>query len=152
VDRRRASLVVADDQPLLLDALRSILELEFNLVATANNGYDLVKKVQLLEPDVAVTDLHMPILNGLGVLRQFKGSGIQTRFVMYTANPSLELASEAFRLGVSGYVLKKSASAELMLAIRIALEGQTYISPRMVSDGVRILPNHDPSERAKAAS
>jgi DNA-binding NarL/FixJ family response regulator len=144
--------VVADDQPLLLGALRSLLELEFNLVATANNGYDLVKKVELLEPDVAVTDLHMPILNGFGVLRQFMGSGIRTRFVMYTANPSRELAREAFRLGVCSYVLKPSPSAELMLAIRSALEGRTYISPRIVSDGVRILPNSDAAAKAKAAS
>ena len=149
MDQRRASLVVADDQPLLLNALRSIIQVEFNLVATANNGFDLVKQVELLEPDVAVTDLHMPILNGLGVLRQFMGSGIRTRFVMYTANPSRELAREAFRLGVCRYVLKQSASAELMLAIRTALGGRTYISPRIASDGVRILPNSDAAEKAK---
>ena len=130
----RARVILADDHAIVLDGLRRILEAEFELVATANDGRGLVEEVARLKPDVAVTDISMPLLNGLDAFRQCRDAHSGTRFVFLTANPDVALATQAFRLGASGYVLKQAASEELVGAIREALRGRTYITPRIANE------------------
>ena len=103
----------------------------------AHDGRELVEQVRVLKPDVAVVDISMPILNGLDSFRQCREAHFPTRFVFLTANPEIALATQAFRLGASGYVLKQAASEELVTAIREAQHGRTYITPRIANDVVR---------------
>lgn len=130
----RPRVILADDHAIVLDGLRRILEPEFELVALAHDGRGLVEEVARHKPDVAVTDIAMPLLNGLDAFRHCRDAHSATRFVFLTANPDVGLATQAFRLGASGYVLKQAASEELVGAIREALRGRTYITPRIANE------------------
>ena len=130
----RARVVLADDHTIVLDGLRRILETSFDLVGMAHDGRELVDQVRTLDPDIAVVDISMPVLNGLDAFRQCKEARFRTRFVFLTANPDIALATQAFRLGANGYVLKQAASEELVTAIREAVNGRTYITPRIAND------------------
>ncbi|MCC6538751.1 MAG: response regulator transcription factor [Bryobacterales bacterium] len=130
----KARVILADDHAIVLDGLRRILEPEFELVGTAFDGRHLVEEVARLRPDLAVADISMPLLNGLDAFRQCRDAHSSTRFIFLTANPDVALATQAFRLGASGYVLKQAASDELVVALREALRGRTYITPRIAND------------------
>jgi DNA-binding NarL/FixJ family response regulator len=132
----RARVVLADDHSIVLEGMRRILETYFELVGMAHDGRELVEQVRALKPEVAVADISMPVLNGLDAFRQCQAARLSTRFVFLTANPDIALATQAFQLGASGYVLKQAASEELVTAIREALHGRTYITPR-IAGGVR---------------
>jgi len=127
-------IVLADDHTIMLEGLKELLAPRFDLLATAANGIELMEKIRELKPDVAVTDIAMPIMNGINVLREIKAAGFSTQIVFLTANPDITLATQALQLGAAGYVLKASASAELLEAIHAALEGKTYISPSIALD------------------
>jgi len=144
----RHRIILADDHEIVLDGLRRILEPEFEIVATAADGRRLIADIERLEPEVAVADISMPLLNGLDALRQSKDSHSRTRFVFLTASPDVSLATQAFRLGASGYVLKHAASEELVGAIREALAGRTYITPRIANEVLQNLMSH-PADAAR---
>jgi len=138
----RARLVLADDHTIMLEGLKELLAPHFDLQAIATDGRALLEEVLRVKPDVVVTDISMPQLNGVEVLRQITSSGLATKFVFLTANPDVTIATQAFRLGAAGYILKASASAELITAIRAAIDGQTYITPRIANSVLQNLMNH----------
>ena len=119
---------------MLLDGLRKLLEAEVDIVGTAPDGHALFELVCRMKPDLVVADIGMPALNGLDALRKLRAKGMQTRFVFLTGNLDVGLATQAVRLGASGYVLKHSASEELVTAVRAAQNGQTYITPRIANE------------------
>jgi DNA-binding NarL/FixJ family response regulator len=135
-------IVLADDHLIVLDGLRRILEPEFEIVATATDGRALLAEIENWKPEAAVTDISMPLLNGLDALRQSRSAGSRTRFVLLTGSPDVALATQAFRLGASGYVLKEAAAEELVVALRAALSGNTYITPRIAQDVLQNLMSH----------
>jgi DNA-binding NarL/FixJ family response regulator len=135
-------IILADDHEIVLDGLRRILEPEFEIVGATGDGRELVAEIETLKPEVAVADISMPLLNGLDALRQCKSAHSRTRFVFLTGSPDVALATQAFRLGASGYVLKHAAAEELVGAIREALEGRTYITPRIANEVLQNLMSH----------
>jgi DNA-binding NarL/FixJ family response regulator len=146
----QARVVVADDHAILLEGLSRILKQDFDLVASVMDGKALVEVVADLKPDVAVADISMPMLNGIDALRQARLAGSRTKFVFLTGSGDVWLATQALKMGAHGYVLKQSASDELIHAIRAALEGQTYISPRIASQVMQSILNHPHSEQGPA--
>ncbi|MGA2600820.1 MAG: response regulator transcription factor [Bryobacteraceae bacterium] len=138
----RHRIILADDHEIILDGLRRILEPEFEIVASARNGREMVAEIERLKPEAAVADISMPLLNGLDALRQCKSGHSRTRFVFLTASPDVGLATQAFRLGASGYVLKQAAAEELVVAIRETLAGRTYITPRIANEVLQNLMSH----------
>ena len=138
-------IVLADDHTIVLDGLRRILEPEFAVVGTATDGRQLTRIIEELKPELAVADISMPLLNGLDALRQCKAARLRTRFIFLTANLDVGLATEAFRLGAAGYVLKLAAGEELAGAIREVLAGRTYVTPRIAGEVMQNLMNPDAS-------
>lgn len=134
-------IVLADDHTIVLDGLRRILEPEFNVVGVATDGRQLVGLIDEFKPEVAVADISMPSLNGLDALRQCKAARLRTRFIFLTANLDVGLATEAFRLGAAGYVLKLAAGEELSGAIREVLADRTYVTPRIAGEVMQNLMN-----------
>jgi DNA-binding NarL/FixJ family response regulator len=130
----RHKIILADDHKIILDGLCRILDPEFEIVAIAADGRKLASEIERLKPEVAVADISMPLLNGLDALRQCKTARLRTRFVFLTANPDVALATRAFRLGASGYVLKHAAAEELVVAIREALAGRTYVTHHIANE------------------
>jgi DNA-binding NarL/FixJ family response regulator len=132
----RPRILLADDHVLLLEAFRALLEPEFEVVGTVTDGRALLTEFSRLNPDVVLIDISMPLLNGLDAGRQLKMQQRSVKLIYLTMNPDPDLASEALRLGASGYVLKSSAASELTQAIREALLGRSYITPLIARDVV----------------
>ena len=125
----RPRVLLADDHALLLGAFERLLSAEFDVVGQAADGRALVAAAERLKPDVIVADISMPLLNGLEAGRQIKQKMKHVKLIFVTMNEDADLASEAFRLGASGYLLKRSAASELTTAIREVMQGRSYITP-----------------------
>jgi DNA-binding NarL/FixJ family response regulator len=128
---KQARIILADDHTLLLEAFKSLLEPEFEVVGTFADGLALVDAAPALSPDVIVLDIGMPTMNGLNAGERLRQLVPKAKLIYLTMNRDPELAAEAFRLGASGYLLKNSAASELVQAIREALMGRAYVTPLM---------------------
>lgn len=137
--RHRARLLIADDHTLLAEACKSLLEPEFDIVGIVDNGRALLRVAGELRPEVVILDIAMPQLNGLDAADQIKHLLPTTKLVFLTMNMSPEVAAEAFRRGASAYVVKSSAAAELVRAIRRALRSESYLSPDITKETVDFL-------------
>jgi DNA-binding NarL/FixJ family response regulator len=137
--RHRPRLLIADDHTLLAEACKNLLEPEFEVVAIVDNGRALLRLVAELKPEVVILDIAMPQLNGIDAGDQIKHLLPATKLVYLTMNMSPEVAAEAFRRGASGYVVKSSAAAELIVAIRRALKSELYLSPLITKETVDFL-------------
>lgn len=125
----RPRVLLADDHALLLGAFEKLLAPECEIVGNVTDGRALLTAVQTLNPDVVVLDIGMPILNGMEAGRQIKQTRPDVKLVFLTMHEDPDLAAEAFRAGASAYVLKRSASSELLTAIREVTQGRSYITP-----------------------
>jgi DNA-binding NarL/FixJ family response regulator len=131
---RRTRVLLADDHKIVLDGLRSLLEPTFDLVGTVEDGRALVSTAQQLRPDVIVVDISMPLLNGIEAVRQIKKLDSQVKVVFLTMHPDVTYAIRAFEAGAAGFVLKHSASSELLTAIQEAIKGRTYVTPMIAGE------------------
>lgn len=127
-------VLLADDHAIVLDGMRSILEPDYEIVGEAKDGRALVEAAIKLRPDVIVADIAMPRLNGLEAIRQLQKADLRAKMICMTMHASVEFAVQAFRLGVSGFLLKSDASDELVRAIREVLQGRFYITPSIAKD------------------
>lgn len=134
----RTRIVLADDHALFLEALRRLLEPTHDVVAMVTDGHALVETAISLKPEVIVADIGMPRLNGLDAAQQLRDRLPKTRLVFLTVNEDPEVAAEAVRRGVLGYILKKSAAKELFTAIDRVLAGRHYITPLITRDPVPV--------------
>jgi DNA-binding NarL/FixJ family response regulator len=128
---QRPRIILADDHTLLLDALKNLMEPEFEVVGTFNDGQALVEAAQELNPNVVVLDISMPTMNGLNAGQRLKQMMPMVKLVYLTMNHDPDVAGEAFRLGASAFVLKNSAATELLQAIRKVVRGGYYVTPLM---------------------
>ena len=134
---KRTRILLADDHKIILNGLRSLLESEFELVGKVEDGRALVSAAEKLRPDVIVVDISLPLLNGIEAVRHIKKVDPQVKVVFLTMHPDVTYAIRAFEVGASGYVLKHSASSELITAIHEAIRGRTYITPIIVGELVQ---------------
>ena len=150
----RPRILMADDHLMLLEAFKALLEPDFDVVGMVTDGRALLEEFSRLHPDVVVLEIAMPLLNGLDAGRQHKAQRRSVKLIYLTMNPDPDLASEALRLGASGYVLKSSAAQELKQAIQEALRGRSYITPLITRDVVGSLieqraPRHELTSRQR---
>ena len=132
---KKPRVLLADDHKIVLEGLRGILEAEFELVGTVEDGRALVAAAQKFNPDVIVADVSMPLLNGIEAAQQIKKANSKAKFIFLTMHPDVSYAARALEAGASGYVLKHSAPSELVEAIREALRGRVYVTP-LIAKGV----------------
>lgn len=130
----RPRVLLADDHLIVAEALKSLLAQEFDLVGVVEDGRALVEAAGKLRPDVIVTDVTMPHLNGIDALIQLRQSGDRVPVVFLTMHRDVSFARRALDAGASGFVLKHSAPAELLSALRAALEGKTYLTPQLAAE------------------
>jgi DNA-binding NarL/FixJ family response regulator len=131
---KKTRVLLADDHKIILEGLRSLLEGEFELAGTVEDGRALVTAAAKLCPDVVVADISMPLLNGIEAVRQLKKADPHIKVVFLTMHPDVTYASRAFEAGASGYVLKHSAPSELITAIHEAVNGRTYVTPMIAGE------------------
>ncbi len=127
----RRRVLLADDHTLLLEAFEKLLEPDYTVVCAVSAGRALLAAAAELKPDVIVLDIAIPLLNGLDAARQIKKTMPAIKLIFLTMNEDPDLASEAFRMGASGYLLKTSAASELSKAINEALCGRSYVTPHI---------------------
>lgn len=132
----RQKILLADDHTIVIEGLRRLLEAEFELVGAVGDGQALLSAAKKLKPDVIVTDISMPLLNGLEAVRQLKKAGSRAKVIFLTMHTEGSIAAEALRAGASAYLPKHSAAEELVRAIRQVLEGRLYVSPMIASDTI----------------
>jgi two-component system response regulator NreC len=141
-------IVLADDHVLVRQGLKSLLEREgIQVVAEASDGQEAVRYVESLEPDIAVMDISMPILNGLNAAREIGRSSPKTKTILLTQHDEGQYIREALEAGVKGYVLKNQVAGDLLLAIRQVSRGQVYLSTGVSSAVMEAY--HSESEKTK---
>ena len=131
---QRPRVLLADDHLMVAEALKSLLTPEFDLVGVVEDGRALIEAAGTLQPDVIVADVTMPHLNGIDALIHLRQGGDRTPVVFLTMHRDVSFARRALDAGASGFVLKHSASAELVTAIRAALQGKTYLTPQLAGE------------------
>lgn len=132
---KRPRILLADDHTILLEAFKTLLEPEYEVVGTVSDGRELLAAAPKLRPEVIVTDISMPNLNGLDACRKLRKILPEVKLIFLTVNEDPDLVAEAIRIGANGYLLKSSAASELFQAIKSVLNGGTYITP-LVTEGM----------------
>ncbi len=133
------TVVLADDHALVAAGLGALLREKFTLLRTVHDGRALVNAAVELHPDVVVTDISMPVLNGLDAIRQIKTARPAAEIVVLTMHADPDLAVQAFRAGASGYLLKASAGEELAEAVRQVAQGRAYLTSLITRDLISVL-------------
>ena len=131
---KRPRVLLADDHRMVAEGLKSLLAPEFDLVGVVEDGRALLEAAKRLKPDVIVADISMPNLNGIDAVAQLKQHDKEVRVVFLTMHQEVVYARRALDAGALGYVLKHSAPAELVAAIRAALDGKTYVTPSLAGE------------------
>ena len=137
--RLRLKVLIADDHTLVAQGIARLLENDFEVVGTVDNGLDLITAAQQHSPDIALLDVSMPELTGVEAARKLVETVPHCKVICVTMHSNPEFVREAFRAGASGYVLKRSAGSELLEAIRQVLNGNAYVSPLLTKDVLSIL-------------
>jgi len=130
----RPRILLADDHRIVVEGLRSILARDFELIGVVEDGQRMIDAARRLRPDAIVADISMPLLNGIEALEQLRKDGLEVPVVFLTMHHDVEYASMALEAGAGGYVLKHAAPEELVQAVRVALEGGTYVSPSLAAE------------------
>jgi DNA-binding NarL/FixJ family response regulator len=128
-------VLIGDDHVLVLEGLRRVLADHFEVAGTATDGRELVAAATRLEPDVVLTDMSMPLLNGIEATRQIRAALPNAKVIMLTQNVDRDYARAAFDAGAAGYVVKQSAVTELVDAVQRVVAGEFYVSPLLIDKG-----------------
>ena len=128
------NVMITDDHSMIREGLKQLLELEgdFKVVAEAADGVECINKLEEITPDVLLLDINMPNMNGLEVLQKMKEKRIKVKVLVLTIHSEVEYLLKAVDIGVNGYLLKDSESAELKKAINAVVNGENYIQPSLI--------------------
>jgi two-component system, NarL family, response regulator NreC len=124
------TILLADDHPMFSQGLRTILEREgFDITAEATDGQEAARLARQQDPDIAILDVSMPLLNGIDAAREIQKRSPRTQVIILTMYDDEAYVMEALRAGIRGYVLKAQAASACVVAIREVLRGALYLSP-----------------------
>jgi DNA-binding NarL/FixJ family response regulator len=127
----RPRVVLAEDHAPVAEQLRKLLEPEFDVVAMVVDGDALIRAAEEFRPDVIVTDIVMPGLDGIAVTAMLVAKNPDARVVLVTAHEDSELTERGYAAGALANISKHSAGRELVPAVRAAVRGERYVSPRV---------------------
>jgi len=142
-------IFLADDHTVMRAGIRLVLERQpdLHVVGEASDGRETVNAIERLHPDVVVMDISMPNLNGIEATRQILANGVAVSIVVLSMHADEEYVLRALKAGARGYLLKESAEADLIAAVRAVVSGKSFFSPAisrlLVEDYVRQLQDRD---------
>ena len=147
-------ILLVDDHKILRDGIRSLLKGydDMEIVGEAADGRAAIRLVKELSPDVVIMDISMPDLNGIDATRKIIADNPNVRIIALSMHYDKQFISETFKAGASGYLIKDSAFDELEHAVRIVMDGKTYINPQIASLVVESLVSQSTPSRRKAFS
>ena len=127
-------IMITDDHSMIREGLKNLLELDgdIEVIAEAENGEECLQKLLMVKPDVLLLDINMPKMNGLEVLKSLKDAKSKVKVLILTVHNETEYLMKAVEIGINGYVLKDSESAELKKAIFTIADGENYIQPSLI--------------------
>ena len=127
-------IMLADDHVMIREGIKQLLEFDqkIEVVAQANDGIECLEQLEKTDVDVLLLDINMPRKNGLDTLSEIRRSRRKLKILMLTVHEEVEYLVKATDIGVDGYILKDSGSAELKKAIYSVLEGESYIQPNLI--------------------
>jgi DNA-binding NarL/FixJ family response regulator len=128
IDVDRIRVVLADDHREVIAKIRGVLGDEFEIIEAAENGHQAVTAVLALDPDIFVTDISMPVLNGLQAARSIQKTNSRVKIIFLTIHEDRDFIAAAFSAGATGYVTKRRLSTDLVLAIQEAMKGRAFVS------------------------
>jgi DNA-binding NarL/FixJ family response regulator len=128
---KRTRILLADDHTMVCAGFKKLLEPQYEVVGSVGDGRALLKAASELKPDIVLVDIGMPLLNGLDAGRELKKLLPSVKLIYLTMNPDPDVASEAFRIGASGYLLKNSPGEELLRAVHDVVRGISYVTPQV---------------------
>ena len=142
------SVVIADDHEIVRRGIRSLLEAEgsYQVTGEACDGLAAAQSVEKLQPDILILDLHLPRLGGLEVLKQVRASSPRTKILILTMHNGEPYVIEALRAGASAYLLKGSASLEIVAALKEVLAGRRYLSAPLSEWAISVLTSKGADE------
>jgi len=129
----RIRVLIADDHEDILDDICELLEPEFDVIGAVGDGQALISAADIFKPDVIITDISMPRLNGIEAARLIMRNNPASRIILMTVHNDSALIEQGFCAGALGYVLKLKAEDELKQAIHNALEDKRFISPKVTN-------------------
>lgn len=126
-------VIIVEDHAIIREGLRSLLSStkEFEIVGEAEDGREAIRWIENLKPDLVLTDLSMPTMDGMDVIETTKKKSPKTKVVALTVHRGEEYILATLKAGADGYVLKEASYSELMMAIRSVLKGKHYLSPEI---------------------
>src|SRR2546421_6836389 len=150
--KQKIRIVVADDHPIFRDGLCRLLGLEedFEVVAQAQDGRQVLEILQQLEPDILLLDLKMPGLDGLATLQRLQAARNKTRVIVLTASDDKNEFVQAMKLGTSGIVLKQTATELLIKSIRKVHAGEIWLDSHTTAAVIRTFVANDETPMAQA--
>jgi DNA-binding NarL/FixJ family response regulator len=140
---RRLRVLLADDHRIVAEGLKKLLEPEFELIGIVEDGFALLEVAAEKKPDVIVTDISMPGLNGIEALEELKQKNPDVHVVCLTMHRDVAYARRALDAGALGYVLKHSAPVELVMAVRAAAAGRVFITPAIAGEVLQSVQSGD---------
>jgi DNA-binding NarL/FixJ family response regulator len=147
-------ILMADDHKLFIDGLGSLLHGRpgFDIVGAARDGQAAVRLTAELKPHVVLMDISMPLLNGIEATRKILGETPSVSVIILSMHSDRRYVVEALKAGAKGYLLKDSASEDLLEAIKRVLAGEVYLSRKMSGEMVMELLTHAPDAGTSAYS
>ena len=132
----KIKVILADDHVMIREGIKQLLEFDqkIEVVAQANDGVECLEQLSHANADVLLLDINMPRKNGLDTLTEIRKNKIKIKVLMLTVHEEVEYLVKATEIGVDGYILKDSGSAELKKAIYAILEGESYIQPKLIPE------------------
>src|SRR5574340_588179 len=152
-DAKKIKIVVADDHPIFRDGLCKLLALEedFEVVAQAQDGKQVLEVLQEFEPDILLLDLKMPGLDGLATLQRLQSSKHKTKVIVLTASEDKNEFIQAMKFGTSGIVLKQTATELLIKSIRKVNAGEIWLDSHTTAGVMRQFASEEPTARGRRA-
>jgi DNA-binding NarL/FixJ family response regulator len=129
----KTRVLLADDHGIFLEGLRRILDSHFDVVGTVTDGQALASAAQALDPEIIVTDITMPVVNGIEATRWIRSTNREVKIIFLSVHSEMVYVREALAAGGSAYVLKTCASTELVTAIQEVLLGRVYVTPSIMA-------------------
>jgi DNA-binding NarL/FixJ family response regulator len=130
-------VILADDHRMMRDGLRAVLEKAgVEVVAEAANGREAIAEVRRVQPDIVIMDVGMPELNGIDATRRLAAEMPLVKVIALSMNADRRYVIAMLEAGAVGYLLKNSASEELITALQVVIRGETYVSPAVAGSVV----------------
>jgi len=125
---KKATILLADDHPYFPEITRNLLEPTFEVIGSVCNGQSLIEVSLKMKPDLIITDISMPVLNGIEAVVRLKRLGSRSSVIFLTLHSDPDFVRACFATGANGFVIKPQVSTQLLTAIREVLAGRTFVS------------------------